>query len=475
MALSEPTDEGRRRRGTSLRRDELQFLPAALEVVETPASPIGRAIAATIIAFLVTAIAWAYFGRIDIIATAEGRIIPAGKTKTIQPFETGVVQAIHVADGQSVKIGDILIEIDATANEADEKRLAHDLMQDRLDSARLHALLSGNTDAFAPPAGAEASAVETSRHQMESQAAEQSAKLAVIERQVAQKEAERSSVAATIKKIETVLPILRELRDIRQRLLQNEYGSRLLYLQAEQQVVEQEQTLAVENHHLGEAEEALATLDRQRQQTEAEYRRSLLTDLAKAETQASEHAEEVTKATQKRLLQTLKAPVDGTVQQLAVHTIGGVVTPAEQLMVIVPANAGLEIEANLANKDIGFVHAGQSVEIKVETFNFTRYGLLHGTVRDVSRDAVAPESSQRNPLSGDASPSAASDEQRQAQQPTYVAHVNLTETGIQTELGWTKIEPGMAVTTEIKTGDRRVIEYLMSPLMRLRQEGLRER
>ncbi len=129
-----------------------------------------------------------------------------------------------------------------------------------------------------------------------------------------------------------MLPLLREERDIREKLLHNEYGSRLLYLQAEQQVVEQEQELGVEKQHLSEADEALATLDRQRVQTEAEYRRSLFTDLAKAETQASEHGQEAAKATQRRLLQTLKAPVDGTVQQLTVHTIGGVVTPAEQLM-----------------------------------------------------------------------------------------------------------------------------------------------
>jgi hemolysin D len=173
----------------------------------------------------------------------------------------------------------------------------------------------------------------------------------------------------------------------------------------------------------------------------------------------------------------LAAPVDGTVQQLAVHTVGGVVTPAQQLMVIVPKGAGLEIEATLANRDVGFVSKGQEVEVKVEAFTFTRYGLLHGTVTSVSQDAVAPQdasSDTRNNRKDDADLSN-NEEDRQSRQAAYVAHVALAERGIQTEQGFTPLEPGMAVTAEIKTGQRRVISYLLSPLLRYKQEGLRER
>jgi hemolysin D len=145
-------------------------------------------------------------------------------------------------------------------------------------------------------------------------------------------------------------------------------------------------------------------------------------------------------------------------------------------MVIVPRDAALEIEANLANKDVGFVHSGQDVEVKVETFNFTRYGLLHGTVTTISRDVVAPDAAAPDRRDRNSDPALArTDEERQARQPTYVAHIALAQTGIETEQGFTRLESGMAVTAEIKTGRRRVIEFLLSPLLRYGHEAWRER
>jgi hemolysin D len=312
---------------------------------------------------------------------------------------------------------------------------------------------------------------------MEEQAAEQDAKLAGLDRQIGQKRAEAAAVAATIEKIEATLPLLKGQRDIREHTMHLEFGSKLVFLQAEQQYVEAQHELTVQQHRRDEANEAIAALERQHAQIVAEFRKSLLADLAKAEGQANEHGEEARKAAQKRELQTLRAPVDGTVQQLAVHTVGGVVTPAQQLMVIVPKDVRLEIEATLANKDVGFVHPGQPVEVKVETFNFTRYGLVHGTVASVSRDVVAPDINAGDSRTG-RGPDAEipkDEQERQSKQPAYVAHVTLAETTIGTEEGTTAIEPGMAVTAEIKTGRRRVIEYLLSPLLRYRHEVIRER
>jgi hemolysin D len=376
------------------RLDERGFLPAALEIVETPASPAGRTIAGTIILFFAVAILWACLGTVDIIATAEGRIIPSGKTKLIQPFETGVVRAIHVHDGQVVQAGDVLIELDPTANAADEHRLEHDLLQDKLDIARLSALLSGKPENFAAPEGADPALVATARRQMEAQAAEQAAKVEALDRQIAQKRAEAAQAAETIAKIDAALPLLSQQRDIRKKLLENEFGSKLLYLQAEQQLVEQQHERLVQKQQREQAVEAMAALQQQRQEADAEYRNGLFADLAKAQMQANEHGEEALKAADRRKLQTLTAPVDGTVQQLAVHTVGGVVTPAQQLMVIVPQESRLEIEAMVANRDIGFVHEGQEAAIKIDTFTFTRYGLLHGEVLSVSQDAIARDKPQ---------------------------------------------------------------------------------
>jgi hemolysin D len=458
------------------RRDELEFLPAALEIVETPASPAGRAIAAAVMAFLCIAVGWAVVGRVDIIATAPGRVIPTGKTKMIQPFETGVVRTIHVSDGANVAEGDVLMEMDSTANEADETRLNRDLAQDRLDIARLTALLAGDPDGFAPPIDAGETLIATSRRQMEEQAAEQEAKLAGLDRQIAQKRAEVAEVSASIAKIEATLPLVKGQRDIRDAAMKID-GGKLLFLQAEQQYVELQHELIVQQRRRDQTNEAISALERQRAQAAAEYKKSLLSDLAKAKGQANEHGEEARKAAQKRELQTLRAPVSGTVQQRAVHTVGGVVTPAQPLMVIVPREAQLEIEATLANKDIGFVHPGQVVEVKVETFNFTRYGLIHGTVTSVSRDVVVPDVNAPDTRSG-RGPDAdipKDEQERQSKQPAYVAHISLAQTTIDTEEGVTPLEPGMAVTAEIKTGQRRVIEYLLSPVLRYRHEAIRER
>jgi membrane fusion protein, hemolysin D len=464
-------------RRRAFRRDELEFLPAALEIIETPASPAGRTIAGAIILFLCIGLGWSVIGHVDIIATAPGRVIPTGKTKLIQPLETGVVRKIHVGDGATVSEGDVLVEMDPTANEADETRLKRDLAQDRLDIARLTALLAGDPDRFLSPEGADEGLSATARRQMEEQSAEQEAKLAGLDRQIAQKRAEAAEVSASIGKIEATLPIVKGQRDIREAAMKVEFGSRLMFLQAEQQYVELQHDLLVQQRRREETTEAISVLERQRVQAVAEYRKSLLADLAKARAQANEHGEEARKAAQKRELQTLRAPVDGTVQQLGVHTVGGVVTPAQLLMVIVPRDAHLEIEATLPNKDIGFVHAGQPVEVKVETFNFTRYGLIHGTVASVSRDVVAPDINVGDARTG-RGPDAEipkDEQERQSRQPAYVAHITLAETTIDTEQGMTALEPGMAVTAEIKTGERRVIEYLLSPLLRYRHEAIRER
>jgi len=175
-------------------------------------------------------------------------------------------------------------------------------------------------------------------------------------------------------------------------------------------------------------------------------------------------------------LVTLRAPIDGTVQQLTVHTLGGVVTPAEPVLVVVPDNPGLVVEARIENKDVGFIHPGQDAEIKVESFNFTRYGLVRGKVLDISRDTVGEE--QSKPPSA---PKGSDDKNdRNASQqgsgsPGYTARIAIDQTAIETENGPVDLGPGMAVTAEIKTGRRRVISYLLSPLVRYRQEGMRER
>jgi len=456
---------------------EIAFLPAALEVVEKPPSPAGRAIGTTIIAFFCLALAWAALGTVDIVATAPGKIVPGGRTKVIQPFETGVVRAIHVRDGQSVKAGELLIELDPTMSGAELEHMKRDLLAAQLDFARYRAALAGQEnplDAFQSPKDATPELVEMHRQYLVSQTAEQNSKLAEIDRQLLQKEAERDTIAATIEKVQATIPLLQERVDVRKYLYSKELGSKITYLMELQDLVGQQHDLAVQKSRYREAEAAVSALRETRVKAEAQYRRGMFEELSKAEQKAAGLGQDVIKAQERTRLQLLTAPVDGVVQQLVVHTVGGVVTPAQALAVVVPVESRLEIEAMVSNHDVGFVSAGQEAEIKVDTFNFTRYGLLHGRVISVSQDAIAREKPADRPSSQQPTETSISSEPK-GQELVYSARVSLDRTQMPVEDKLVNLSPGMAVTVEIKTGSRRILSYLLSPLARYKQEVLRER
>jgi hemolysin D len=465
-----------RRQATRRARDEIAFLPAALELIETPPSPIGRAISITIGLLFAVAIAWASIGQVDIVATASGKIVPSGRTKVVQPLEIGTVRAIDVEDGQSVKAGQVLIELDATSSNADLAHLEDDLMAQLVEAARLKAQLAPGDDPvalFVPPNGASDALVATERQLLLSEVAEERAKLAALDRQEAQKAAERDADVATIAKLKAIIPILQQRTDIQKYLSDKGYGSKITYLDTLSALVQQQKDLPVEESSLREAEAALQAIAAARAETASEYMTTLNTQLAAAEQKAEGLAEDVIKAKEKAREQVLTAPVDGVVQQLAVHTIGGVVTPAQALLEIVPEDSPIEVEAMVSNMDVGFVHPGQDAEIKVDTFNFTKYGLLHGKVESVSADAVTqqaapnPATPRSQQEAGDATPD--------AQSLAYAARVSLDRNAMNIDGREVHLEPGMAVTIEIKTGERRVISYLLSPLLRFQHESLHER
>jgi hemolysin D len=371
----------------------------------------------------------------------------------------------------------VLIELDPTMTEAEQEHMKSDLMAAELEVARLRAALAGRTDAVAeyhPPEGASPAQVEMQRQFLISQSSEQNAKLAEIARQQSQKEAERETIAASIGKIQATIPVLQERVDVRKYLFDRALGSKITYLTEYQDLIGQQQDVAVQQSRLREADAAIAALKETREKTAAEYRRTLFDALAKAEQKAAGAAQDVVKAERRTRLQVLTAPVDGVVQQLAVHTVGGVVTPAQALAVVVPGESRLEIEAMLSNRDIGFIHAGQEAEIKVDTFNFTRYGLLHGEVLSVSSDAITRER-QQSASNDRPSGAAQSGSEPRGQELEYAARISLDRTHMQVEDKLVKLGPGMAVTVEIKTGSRRIISYLLSPLARYKHEVLRER
>ena len=470
-------------RTAALRRAEREFLPAALEIIETPASPIGRMLGATLIGFFAIAVAWACLGKVDIIATAQGKIVPSGRVKVIQPLETGTVTAIYVRDGEKVAANQVLIELDRVVSNAERNRVAFELLGARLDAARLTALragLDGQNFApvgFTPPANAPAHEVARTRAAMLAQAEQQAAKIAALDGQIAQKAAEADENAAVIAKLEAGLPLLEQTADLREKVMKMAYGNVVAHLEAQLKLSEQRHELVVQQRKMVEVAAAKGALEAQRRQARAEYAQGIVGDLAEAEQKSAQLAEDLVKAEKKIEDQVLRAPIDGVVQQLVVHTIGGVVTPAQALMVVVPAGSPLEIEAMIQNRDVGFVHDGDDAEIKIDTFNFTKYGLLHGKVLNLSGDSIQrdkPAGAQQN---GANKPGGSQDRTSEpaGQELVYAARVSLERTRMQIDDRMVDLAPGMAVTVEITTGRRRIIESLLSPVMRYQQESLRER
>ena len=437
--------------------DELAFLPAALALQETPVSPVPRVTAWLLMSFALIALLWACFGQIDIVATAQGKVVPSDRVKTIQPVETATVKAIHVSEGQPVKAGDLLLELDATDAQADAAQLGHDNENGRLQVARAGAMLLAIGSGTAPTllflSGIAQARLAQEQGLLSSEWQEYQSQLAQLASEKQLREAQKHASQAQIAKLERSLELTREREADFARLQKEKYVARHDWMAQKQQLIEQEGELASEKASLAEHQAGIEEISRQMVALTAELSRTWQDKLREGQQQAHNAEQGLIKARQRDKLMRLVAPVGGTVQQLAVHTVGGVVTPAQALMVIVPDDHPLEIEAFLENKDIGFVNSGQSATVKVEAFPYTKYGTLQGEVVNVSGDAI-------------------NDEKRGL---IYSTRVTLAQTDIAVENKRVKLSPGMAVSVEVKTGKRRVMEYFLSPLMEYQSESFKER
>jgi hemolysin D len=426
-----------------------EFLPAVLEIQQAPPSPIGRAILWTIMAVFASGVLWATLGWIDIVATAQGKIIPSGYSKVIQPYETGVITAIH---GQIVKRGEVLIELDSTQNRADQNRASNEYQAAKIDAARLRALIAGQST-FTAPADGDPQHILLQRQLLRDQLAEYQARVGTAHHLIDQRKAALDQTNENIQRLEATVPMEAERAEAFKKLLEHDAATKLDFLQAEQQRIDKTQELAGQRKKLHQDQSALSEAETNYRALVSEFQQTKQAELSLLETKASSLVQDVTKAGQKADLQRLTTPIDGVVQQLGVHTVGGVVTPAQDLLIVVPQDHPVEVAAQVENKDVGFVKNGQIVEIKVETFPFTLYGTIPGKVLSVSDDAAPIEKVGL----------------------VYPTRVSMDRTTIQVEGRQVNLSPGMAVTVEIKTGQRRVIEYLMSPLLKSIKESIRER
>lgn len=438
---------------------EVQFLPAALALQEQPVHPAPRHILFAIMLFAALALLWACLGEIDVVATATGKVVASGRSKTIQSSEVAVVKVIHVYDGEQVKAGDVLVDLDANTTGADVKRLSGDLLAAEVDSARAGAMLEAIETHKEPGSligkivNADPLQQLAAQRWLQGQYLELRSALDQVDAEIDQRSAEILSATATVGSLRKTLPISRRLAEDYRLLLEQQYVPRHAYLEKQQALLDLERDMAVQQARVIELQATKKEAQRHREGVLAQTRRAMLDLQQQSEQKVASLTQEVRKAEQRDHLMHLTAPVDGTVQQLAIHTVGGVVTAAQPLMVIVPKDQPVEVEAMLENKDIGFVRAGQPVTVKVETFTFTKYGVVEGEVISVSNDAIEDE--KRGLL--------------------YSVRIRLLNDFIVVKARNIQLAPGMSISAEVKTDNRKVIEYLLSPLERNLSESMRER
>jgi hemolysin D len=414
---------------TALSADEAEFLPAALSLQAQPVSPAGRWVARILMLLVLALVVWSVLGHTDIVVNAQGKIIPNGRTKTVGALEVARVQALHVTDGQAVRAGEVLIALDPRLSDTEQDKAQGEFLAATLQRERATALLTA-LDSGQPPnlptlAELDPDRLQMTRQHLQDQWRDYTARMARLDGEI------------------------------------RRYGQELpLVAQRARDYAELAQTRDVSRHAWMEKEQArldlegqIADLRRQKTALTAELRKSAQDTRAEAARQAAAAQQDVRKGRVRGDLLQLTAPVDGTVQQLAVHTVGGVVSPAQPLMQIVPKQTHVEMEAFIANRDVGFVREGQSAQVKIDAFDYTKYGTLDATVAHVSRDAIPDE--KRGPI--------------------YAVKLVLQRPVLRVQGQEQPITAGMSGSVEIKTGSRRLIEYVLSPLVQHARESLHER
>lgn len=457
--------------GKAKPRSDHEFLPAALEIMEKPPSPGLRWLLLGLCALFAIALLWSFIGKVDVVATASGKVIPSGNVKIIQPIELGYVRAIHVRNGQRVKAGQLLVELDPTLAGADAEQASQGLLTAEVIAARNTALLAhlqGRSARFIAPSGTPADIAETQANFVRTAIAEYEGEKASLQQQRAEQQAQLQGAEAEIAKLTQTLPLVEQQLEARKELADKGYFSKIRLLEYEQLKVEHIQNIEVQRANAAQARAAIGNIDAQLMRLKGSFGKTAVTELSEAQEKSGLAREEVTKSARRKLFQQLRAPVSGTVQQLAISTIGGVVQPAQAIMVIVPDDAQAVVEAQILNKDIGFIREGQPVRVKLEAYNFTDYGIIPGVVESISRDAID--------LSQPGQQMAKDPNGRPIQQGlVYSARIRLNQRTIRVRGRDQMIGPGLAVQAEIKTGERRIINFLLSPIAKTMDEAGRER
>lgn len=434
-------------------KEEAEFLPAVLEITETPPSPIGRLMLWTIVLLVIGGLLWSIIGKIDEVAVALGKLIPVGNVKVIQAEDKGVVKAIYVKDGQRVRQGEPLLDLDATVSAADLARIRKEIGYNNLEIDRIMA--EKENMPFVPrlQAGIDQKDIDYQVKLYQSRIEAYQARVASGRAGINQSTVALEVAGANQSKLTYLYEIAKDKEGRIQQLVDQNAVAYFVLLDHRAKRLELEQSLAAQTADLRRLGFALAQSQEALRSYQAEWDRDLTTNLVQTRKQLLSWQEELKKAEEKDRLSRIVAPIDGRVHQLAVHTLGGIVTAAQPLLIVVPDDVTLEVEAYVANKDIGFIQVGQRAEVKVETFSFQKYGVIDAVLTELSPDAV----------------------EDQHKGLVYRAKFRLDKDYVFVNNIPIYLTPGMSVTAEIKTNQKRIIEFFLDPFKKYQSEGLRER
>ena len=441
--------------GAIRRRSE--FLPAILQLQEEAPSPLPRLVLWTVVGLVGALVLWACFGKLDVVAIAEGRLVPKSQLRIVQPAEGGVVRELLVKEGERVHAGQVLARMDVRSAEADIAITQHEIAMRRLQLRRIDAELGGTKlAALAEDPPRLHAQVEAQR---DARALAQEASLAEQRTVIARARREMQAAIETQAKLAGALPVLVEQEKAFERLARDGYAGKLMLAQRSRERLEAEQDLRAQEHRVEGARATIDQGERRIAQIAASYRAQLQGERVEAETQFARQTQELEKLSHRQKLAELRSPADGVVKDLATQTPGAVLSPGAVLMTLVPEGEALIAEVWLANQDAGFVAGGQSAKLKLASFPFQRYGMLDAKVARVSADSTE--------RSGDATKASG----------TYAYRAHLEPVAQELRLGGARhaLLAGMQLTAEIKLAERTVLEYILSPVQKIAAEAGRER
>lgn len=443
-------------RNPLLSADDAEFLPTLLAIQENPPPKLPRFILLSVAALFVILLLWACFGKLDVVASAEGRLVPQTWVKIVQPADAGIIVDILVHEGQQVSAGEVLMRMDAGIVDADARAIAGELEIRRLQLARIDAELRGQPLVMAAGDPPELFSQVSRQYQAHRQAYTDA-----LAQEIANFDKTRHDLQAAqevLTKLRKVLPSYQRSATAYQKLGHDGFFSSLAVEEKQRDQLEKEQDLRAQQATVESLLAMLQVSEKKLAQIQSGYQSELRNERAETDSALKKLHEEQEKIRHKSGLLALRAPQAGIVKDLATHTTGTVVAPGTILMSLVPQSEPLQAEVLVKNEDIGFVHVGQQVQIKLAAYPFQKYGLIAGAIEHIGPDTTEKAGSADVPaIAG------------------YRALVRLERQQLEVDNAILSLTAGMQIMVDIHQGRRTVMAYLLSPVQKAWQEAARER